>query len=468
MSGTSQSQAGRLRGLVELARGALARTDDGALASRAAAAALVIRVANAILAYAAQVVLARLMGQFEYGVFAFTWVWFLVFGSVATLGFTDSAVRYIPMLRERGELAELRGFLRLGAGAVIATATLVGILTALILPLADGHIESAYALPMLLLAVVLPFACLQSFLEGVGRSYFWTVPALAPIYIMRHGLLLVFMLAAVWAGFEATAKTAFVCVILTVLTSLAYQLTAILRRLRRVLEPGPRAYRPREWILGSLPFSVMFGAAHLFAFADVLVLSFFVSPAEIAVYFAATRVMQVVALIPFAATVGTAQLIAAHHAAGDTDRMRRLIGEITFWTFIIALAVTFLVAVTGDWLLGLFGAGFHAGYPALLVLAAGMMIKVALGPAEDVLNMTGHSRLSAWTYIVTILVNVALNVALIIPFGIVGAAMATTLAIAVRSAWLALAARRRLGVDTWILAARPSLLALRRAASPAE
>lgn len=172
MSATWDRHAGRLRGLVALARALLSRSDDGALASRAAAVALVIRVANAILAYAAQVVLARLMGQFEYGVFAFTWVWFLVLGSVATLGFTDSAVRFIPLLRERGETAELRGFLRLGAGAVVGTAALVGLITALLLPLAEGHIESAYVLPMMLLAVVLPFACLQSFLEGVGRSYF--------------------------------------------------------------------------------------------------------------------------------------------------------------------------------------------------------------------------------------------------------------------------------------------------------
>lgn len=476
MTATSEMPAGRIRGLIGFARRALSRTDDPALASRAAATALVIRVGNAVLAYVSQVVLARLMGQFEYGVFAYAWVWFLVFTSLAPLGFAESAVRFIPALRERGETDHLRGFLWLGGGVVIAAAVLVGIATALLVMLADRHIESAYVLPMLLLAIVLPFACLQSFLEGVGRSYFWTVPALAPVYILRHGLLLVFMVTAVWGGFEASARTAFACVILTVVISLAYQLVAIARRLRRVLPTGPRAYRPREWILGSLPFSVMYGAAQLFAFADVLVLSFFVSPGEIAVYFAATRVMQVTALIPFAASVGTAQLISASDAAGDRDRMRLLVREIAFWTFILAFAVTLLIVFSGGWVLRMFGEEFEGGYTVLLILAAGMIVRVVAGPAEDLLNMTGHGQLSAWTYVVSMVINIALNVALIIPFGILGAAVATTTAIGIRSVWLALAARRRTGINTWIFGARPSLDRLcalikgarEEAASPAE
>lgn len=443
--------------LPALLRAGLSRRDAGAAASRATAVAFAIRVANAVLVYVSQVVLARLMGQFEYGVFAYGWVWFLVIGTAATLGFAESPVRYLPGMRARGEADHVRGFLRFGPLVVAAAGTAAAALTAAALLAGRTFLDGAYIAPMLLMAASLPFACLQGFLEGVARAYGWTAAALVPVYIMRHGLLLALLLAAVGLGLAATAVNAFALVTATVVLSLAYQWHAVARRLRDVVRPGGRAYRRREWVGGSLPFAVMYGTAQLFAFADVLVLSFFVGPAEIAVYFAATRVIQVIGLIPFAATVGTARLFSAHHAAGDMAAMQRITQGVAFWTTVTAIALAALVALSGRWLLGLFGAGYDAGFAALLILSVGLVARVAAGPAEDLLNMTGHGRLSAWTYVVTIAVNIVLNVALIVPFGIAGAAIGTATTLLLRAVWLAAAARRRLGIRTSILAARPSL-----------
>lgn len=437
------------------------RTDTPAVAQRAAAIALVIRIGNAALAYVAQVVLARLMGQFEYGVFAYTWVWFMVFAALGTLGFGDSPIRFIAQLRERGETDHIRGFLRFAPAVIIATSISAGLFIAAAVPLVGPWIGASYVLPLVLMGICLPFACLQSFLEGVGRSYGWTIPALLPVYILRHGLLLVFMVAAVALGFEASAVTAFICVVLTLVVSLVYQASAILMRIRGALEAGPRAYRPREWVRGSAPFSILYGSAYLSSFADVLVLSFFVSPAEIAIYFAATRIIQVVLVVPYAAMVGAAHLFSASHTRGDHDELQRICSNVSATTFVVSFFAIGLVLAIGEWLLRMFGAGFAAGYLPLVILSFGVVARVTAGPAEDMLNMTGHGGLSASTFLATVLVSIPLNVALVIPFGIVGAAVGSALALAGRAAWLTWVVRRRLGVDTTIFAAAPAVAALR-------
>ena len=465
MSLLDEEPVGRAKALLRQARDFATRSDTGGVARRAGAVALVIRLGSAGLAYVAQVVFARLMGQFEYGVFAYTWVWFMVFSAVATLGFGDSPIRYIAQLRARGEDAYLRGFIRFAALAIFVGSVAFGALLIASLPLAGAFIDNAYLMPMALMAVSIPFACLQSFLEGVGRSYNWTIPALLPIYILRHGFLLVFMAAAVWLGFEASAVNGFICVILTMVVTIAYQASSILMRLRRVVAPGPRAYRPAEWLRGSAPFAVLYATQHLSSFADVLVLSFFVSPAEIAVYFAATRIIQVVNLVPYAATVGTAHLFSASHTRGDHDALQKLCRQVSAATFAIAAVALAIMVAGGEWLLHMFGAGFEAGYVPLVILAGGVFARVAAGPAEDVLNMTGHGNVSASTYLAIVIFNVALAVALVIPFGLNGAAVASALALALRALWLAHAARRRLGVDTSVLAALPALLG-RLARSP--
>jgi O-antigen/teichoic acid export membrane protein len=436
----------------------LTATDKDAVARRSGAIALVIRLTSAGLAYVAQVVFARLMGQFEYGVFAYTWVWFLVFSAVATLGFGDSPVRYIAQLRERGETAYLRGFLRFAALVIIAASVVFSAILVVALPIADRFIDHAYLMPMALMAVSIPFACLQSYFEGVGRSYDWTLPALLPIYIIRHGLLLIIMVSAVGFGVEATAINAFICLILTMVLSIAYQATVILGRLRRVIEPGPSAYRSKEWLRGSSPFALLYAAQHLSSFADVVVLSFFVSPAQIAIYFAATRIIQVVNLVPYAATVGTAHLFSASHTRGDHDNLQRLVRHVVVANFIIAaIAVSILIA-GGDILLGMFGHGFEAGYVPLAILAAGVMARVAAGPAEDILNMTGNGHLSASTYLAAVTVNVILAIALVIPFGLNGAAAASAIALALRAFWLSLSVWKRLRIGTSIVAAGSTYL----------
>ena len=84
----------------------------------------------------------------------------------------------------------------------------------------------------------------------------------------------------------------------------------------------------------------------------------------------------------------------------------------------------------------MFGHGFEAGYVPLVILAAGVFARVAAGPAEDMLNMTGNSNVSASTYLAIVVVNVALAVALVIPFGLNGAAAASAISLALRALWL--------------------------------
>ncbi len=452
MSLIKDLSGGRVRELLARVREFVSRDDTAGVARRAAAIALAIRLTSAALAYLAQVVFARLMGQYEYGVFAYTWVWFLVFSAVATLGFGDSPVRYVAQLRARGEDDYLRGFIRFAPLVMLVASVMFAALLIALLPFADGLIEHDYLMPMAFMAVSIPFACLQAFFEGLGRSYNWTIPALLPNYIFRHGLLLLIMVAAVRLGFKATAPTGFVCLVLAMTISIAYQATTILYRLRGVVPPGPRAYRPREWVRGSAPFAVLYAAQHLSSFADVLVLSFFVSPADIAIYFAATRIIQVVNLVPYAATVGTAHLFSASHTRGDHAELQRLCRSVAATTFSIAAVAVVAMIAGGDRLLGMFGHGFEEGYVPLAILAAGVFARVAAGPAEDMLNMTGHSNVSASTYLAIVAINVVLAVALIIPFGLNGAATASAVALTLRALWLSYAVWKKLGIRTSILA----------------
>jgi O-antigen/teichoic acid export membrane protein len=97
----------------------------------------------------------------------------------------------------------------------------------------------------------------------------------------------------------------------------------------------------------------------------------------------------------------------------------------------------FLVQVLfGEALLATFGRGFAQGQLALTVLAVGQLGNYASGAAVNVLTMTGRSRTNLLFTIAHLVLTVALNLLLIPPFGLVGAAVANAAAMTAVNAGL--------------------------------
>jgi O-antigen/teichoic acid export membrane protein len=91
------------------------------------------------------------------------------------------------------------------------------------------------------------------------------------------------------------------------------------------------------------------------------------------------------------------------------------------------------------------------------------LVSVLFGPASDLLLMTGHHRLLGKVNLVCALLNIALNLVLIPPFGIVGAATATSIALVSWSAWLYQLSRRDTAIETCLIRRIPVLLTQHRA-----
>ncbi|MGH7004225.1 MAG: lipopolysaccharide biosynthesis protein, partial [Alphaproteobacteria bacterium] len=86
-------------------------SSEHALAQRVSLIAFAIRIVSAAIALASQVIFARWMGQFEYGIFVLVWVTVVILGNLSCLGFQTSIIRYVPEYLEHGRMDHLRGIL---------------------------------------------------------------------------------------------------------------------------------------------------------------------------------------------------------------------------------------------------------------------------------------------------------------------------------------------------------------------
>ena len=99
-----------------------------------AAVALAIRVVSAVIGFLSQILLARWLGASSFGVLTALLVWVNVLGTVSTLGFATSVLRFLPHYIAQHALPLARGFHRTGmlvallAGAAIGGLGIVGLI----------------------------------------------------------------------------------------------------------------------------------------------------------------------------------------------------------------------------------------------------------------------------------------------------------------------------------------------------
>ena len=169
------------------------------LVQRLAGTVFLIRVVSAALAFGSQVLFARWMGTFEFGIYVYVWTWVLLLGQAIDLGLGTAAQRFIPEYRERRLLALLRGFVTGSRWLAVAIAIGIAALGAGCVRLIQPWLDAYMVIPLYLACVTLPAYALANVQDGISRSYDWVGLAMMPAYVVRQLLLTVLMAAAYFA-----------------------------------------------------------------------------------------------------------------------------------------------------------------------------------------------------------------------------------------------------------------------------
>ncbi|WP_378948325.1 oligosaccharide flippase family protein [Mesorhizobium sp. ANAO-SY3R2] len=419
--------------------------DERSEAGRVSLFAFAVRIVSAAIAFVSQVLLARWMGSFEYGIYVLVWVTMVIVGSLSCFGVHTSVIRFIPEYREKGQLAELRGLLIASRLFVLIASTVIAASGAAGVWLFADRIESYYIVPFFLGMFCLPMIALTDVLQGLSRANSWAFPALVPAYITRPVLILAFMAIAYALGYAPTAETALIASIMACYITTIGHLVSVTTRLKKRFPAGPSTVRLGYWLKISLPIFLVESFFFLLTNADVLMVGFYLEPDQVAVYFATVKTLALVHFVYFAVKAGVAPRY-AQLSHGDPEKLASFARETVSWTFWPSLAMGLLVLALGKPLLMLFGPEFDAGYPLLFLLSAAVLARSAVGPCESLLTMSGNQNICAAVYAATLALNVALNVILLPTLGLWGAAIATSAAMVFEASALSFTVWRKLGI----------------------
>jgi O-antigen/teichoic acid export membrane protein len=98
---------------------------------------------------------------------------------------------------------------------------------------------------------------------------------------------------------------------------------------------------------------------------------------------------------------------------------------------LFAIPLFAIIALFPEFITGMFGEEYKVGAMEMIVLAAGQLVNSLCGPNMTILTMTGKERNAQSIMMVAAGANVVLNFTLIPNYGIMGAAIATSVSMAI-------------------------------------
>jgi O-antigen/teichoic acid export membrane protein len=179
--------------------------------------------------------------------------------------------------------------------------------------------------------------------------------------------------------------------------------------------------------------------------SGVLIAGALVSSHELAYLSAAQRTANLTSFVLLVVNMVVAPRYAKLWVDGDIDKMKFLAKWSTRGMIILVLPVVVCMVVFSDSLMSLFGEGYKEGATLLVIITLGQLINVATGSVGYLLNMTGHERDARKISFIIGPISILCAVVFTSIWGVVGAAIATSVSIAMQNILSLMVVKKRLG-----------------------
>jgi O-antigen/teichoic acid export membrane protein len=185
---------------------------------------------------------------------------------------------------------------------------------------------------------------------------------------------------------------------------------------------------------------------------DVAMLSVFASDAAVGVYAFASLFAEGVYQLPVVIRTVAYPTIVQLASRGDRPAVARTARRLSVVSGSVSAAAAVLVGIGYPVMAGWFDPDYvTVGWPVLLVLLAGISCSAVFVPFDQLLLQSGQPGRQSALMAAYVGTNVVLNLLLIPPYGLLGAAVATTVSLVLAGALLLVASRLWLGYRPTVL-----------------
>lgn len=413
-----------------------------------AAGTFALNIVNQILLLLITMILTRIMGPADYGLYAIVVSVMLLLALPFSGGLPVFIIRHVSAAVAQKRFDLFHGLINCTFLWVLGGSIIMAAVAYLLLPFIVQNQANIYRVG-LGLAVFPPLLLFSgSILRALrhvilGRfSEFFVQP------MLLAGILLLLLLNAETLSPQTALTLHASSYVLALLVSV-FILMLFYPKEARSAKP---VYEMKKWVKSALPLMVAVGLIVVNSNIDIVMVGALAGEAEAGQYRVATRMAAFSLFFLFAANNAMGAVISARHTQGKHEELQNSLTSVARLTMLCTLPVVVVLWLWPVEILGfLFGSAFIAGATALIILAGANFFSVSMGQVGHVLSLTGNENYTAYAALIAMIMNVILNSILIPLYGLNGAAVATGTSIITWNALLAYWTVQKTGYHCTIL-----------------
>ena len=423
-----------------------------------------LKVISALMSLVIGILLARIIGVEEYGIYSYVTTIIFFLSLPAGLGLKQILVKEVAKYDTQSLWGSIFRLLKISNYLVVASSVVVVALVVLLVQFGDKvlALDSIYILyaGLSLIPLTLLNSHRQAALQGLRYVVLGQLPELIIQPVLFIGFILIFYLMSsqsLNAGWTMLLKLlavfiSFVAGSIMLKKVLAIKSKNYFPNNSKMLSPLTELWNMADVIpvQSILPFMFIEGMHLISNKTDILMLGLLTNPVEVAVYTVVSRGSQLINFVLMSVNLSLAANISSYYVRNENSKIQSLANRSAKVTFLIAGLFTVGFVLFGKYFLLLFGKEYSVGYAALLILSIGQLLNMSSGLTGLLLNMTGHEKSTFKGVVLGSTINVILNYIFILNWGIEGAAIATASSSVIREIYLVLSVHRKLGIKPTI------------------
>ena len=402
------------------------------------------RIVKLSLTFVIQIVMARLLGATSYGGVVLATTVVGIAGTVGGLGIGGGLTRKLPLYED--DTARARGVVRASFTIGLLGRSVAALVLVAAAPLVATRLfdDPNVAVLIRIAAVGLPLGTLAGLSLGTTRSLRDARPNVLVQHILNPVAKFTFVSGLLLAGLGVVGAIAGRVLAQALGTVVAVY---VAYRLLPFSVRGAAERMHRELLEFSLPLMLSSGMVLVIGQTDTFLLGTFLTSGDVGVYNAAFNLQEIGFFFLYPVSFLLPPVLTRLQAEDESGDIRRTYRIATKWMTLPTVPLFLLVFLFPAVVINVsFGQEFVAGETALRVLVLAPLVSVLLGANGRALVALGHNKVNMYVNTATAGLNVALNPALIPPFGILGAAIASAGSFVFRDAVYTVVLYRRHGV----------------------
>ncbi len=376
------------------------------------------------LSYVYRIIMARLLTPYQYGILNLALPLQFMVIVIASAGIAPSVAKFISEDVAKGGDPAGR------ASSCIFYYTLFGgviglIFLALSPLIGKGVFHDANAVvPLQISALAIPFGIIVSAYTGVFQGQ-KRIDYMSGVLLLEQSMRVAASVALVVLGYEVVGAIGGSTFGFIGAVPISY---FILRR--SGMKAGNRDLEVfKEVFYFSIPTSITALSSFLLAYADIILIGFYMAPADVGIYSAASPASRLILAFTMAVYAVLIPTVSEHHARGDQRQIKRYFRTSIAGLGIVVVPATLIGAAFPSQIIGLlFSSKYLDAASSFRILVLGVAALSLFMTNSAIFQGMGRAKTPMRILLVFATLDVLLNIVLIPIYGIEGAALSTALA----------------------------------------